>query len=72
MEPIKSVLAGYPWQLFKTSTLNSFNYIANRELGGYSMKQFDTDFILPLPNEDSLEPDLNSDNLSVDELYWRF
>lgn len=36
------------------------------------MKQFDTDFILPLPNEDSPEPDLNSDNLSVDELYWRF
>lgn len=71
LEPIRSILEDCPWQLFKTSTLNSFNYVANRELGGYCLKQFGADD-LPLPVEDSPEFESNSDELSVDELYWRF
>lgn len=61
----------YSWSSFKSNTLEHINYIANRDLGGYSIYPVNSESLL-LPDVDNEEPEYGVQILSEDELYWRF
>jgi len=71
IDPVKSILLDCSWSTFKSNTLEQANYIANRELGGYSVYGVNSESLL-LPDVDNEEPENDIEILSEDEMYWRF